>query len=77
MDERTKTVRKMLRHGSPVKARALLDEIGLPEREHMLVLMHDIQDKDLCFVADTMCICERQAKEIHKRALNKIADTIL
>ncbi|MBO5715593.1 MAG: hypothetical protein J6S23_04270 [Clostridia bacterium] len=77
MDERTKTVRHLLRHGSPVKARAILEQVGLPEREHLLVLMHDIQDKDLCFVADTIGICERQAKTIHKRALIKIADTIL
>ena len=76
MDERTKAVRNILRNGSPVKARAILDMVGLPEREHTLVLMHDIQNKDLLFVADTLGICERQAKLIHKKALNKIADTI-
>ena len=77
MDARNKAVRNILRHGSPVKARELLEMVGLPEREHRLILMHDIQDKDLNFVADTIGVCERQAKTIHQRALSKIADTIL
>lgn len=77
MDERNKAVRNILRNGSPVKARAILEQVGLPEMEHTLVLMHDIQNKDLNFVADTLCVCERQAKLIHKKALSKIADTIL
>ena len=77
MDERTKAVRHILRNGSPVKARAILEMVGLPDREYRLVLMHDIQDKDLCFVADTLGLCERQAKAVHHKALSKIADTIL
>ena len=76
MDARTKAVRNLLRNGSPAKARALLESIGLPEREHNLVLWHDIQDKNLGYVADMLGVCERQAKTIHKEALNKIFDSI-
>lgn len=76
MDAKTKAVRDMLRNGSPVKAKALLDSVGLPEREYKIILLHDIQDKDLNFVADTLGVCERQAKTIHREALNKIYDSL-
>lgn len=76
MDERNKKARHTLRTISPVKARALLMDIGLPADEEQLVLMHDIEGKDLRFVADTLGMCERKAKTLHRSALCKIVDTI-
>ena len=76
MDERTKVIRSVLRNGSPAKVKAFLLAVGLPSDEHTVVLMHDVEHKDLCFVADAIGVCERQAKKLHRSALLKILDTI-
>ena len=76
MDERTKVIRSVLRNGSPAKVKAFLLAVGLPDDEYTVVLMHDVEHKDLCFVADTIGVCERQAKKLHRSALLKILDTI-
>lgn len=76
MDEKTKMMRSILRNGSPAKARSFLLAVGLPDNEYAIVLMHDVEHKDLGFVADTIGVCERQAKKLHRSALLKIIDTI-
>lgn len=76
MDMRTKLMRYALRTGSPAKMKAFVLSVGLPENECAVVLMHDIEHKDLCFVADTIGVCERQAKALHRSALLKLIDTI-
>lgn len=76
MDKNTKEMRARLRNGSPAKAKALLLSVGLPDNEYAVVLMHDVEHKDLLFVADTIGVCERQAKKLHRSALLKIIDTI-
>lgn len=76
MDERTKVIRSVLRNGSPAKVKSFLATVELPDNEYTVVLMHDIEHKDICFVADTIGVCERQAKKLHRSALLKILDTI-
>ena len=76
MDRKNRIARKFLQEKSPVKMREFLEMVGLPEDEYAVVLMHDIQRKDLLFIADTMGFSERRVAELHRRALKKIVDTV-
>ena len=76
MDVKTKLMRYALRTGSPAKMKAFVLSAGLPEDECTVVLMHDIEQKDLLYVADAIGVCERTAKALHRSALLKLIDTI-
>lgn len=70
-------VRTMLRNISPVKAKKLLEQCGLPDDEYVIILEHDIKQKSLVAVGDFLGMSYPTAKRKHKKALNKIYDTIM
>lgn len=76
MDKKNRIARHFLREKSPAKMRELLDIVGLPEDEYTVVWMHDIQRKDLLYIADTIGLSERRVADLHRRALKKIVDTV-
>ena len=71
------SVRAMLRSISPVKAKKLLDSCELPEDEFIIILEHDIRQKNLQALADFLGMSYPTAKRKHKTALKKIYDTIM
>lgn len=77
MNNELQSVRAMLRNISPVKAKKLLDACELPEDEHIIILEHDIKQKNLQALSDFLGMSYPTAKRKHKAALKKIFDTIM
>ena len=57
MNVEIQSVRAMLRSISPVKAKKLLDGCELPEDEFIIILEHDIRQKNLQALADFLGMC--------------------
>lgn len=66
-----KELRAKLRMMPVTKAKALLAELELPEREFNCILWHDIQQLPMDIVADKLRVSVTTAKRIHSRSLTK------
>lgn len=76
MNEHNRAVRAMIRNMSPIKAKRILDEIGLPEREYQCILLHDIQQIPIDIVADRLHVSPKTATRIHRQSLKKVYDSV-
>lgn len=76
MDKKNRIARHYLQEKSPAKVKDLLEMVGLNDDEYSVIWMHDIQRKDLLYIADTIGLSERRVAELHRRALRKIVDTV-
>ncbi len=76
MDKKNRIARHYIRSKSPAKMREFLQAADLPDDEFNVVWLHDVQKKDLLFIADTIGLSERRVAELHRSALRKIVDMV-
>ena len=76
MDKKNRIARSFIRSKSPAKIKEFLAAVDLPDDEYQIVILHDVQKKDLLFVADMIGLSERRVAELHRSALKKIVDTV-
>ena len=76
MDKKNRIARHYIRTKSPTKMREFLASADLPDDEFNVVWLHDVQKKDLLYIADTIGLSERRVAELHRSALRKIVDMV-
>ena len=76
MDKKNRIARPYIRTKSPAKMREFLASADLPDDEFNVVWLHDVQKKDLLYIADTIGLSERRVAELHRSALRKIVDMV-
>ncbi len=55
---------------------ALLNECVLSDTDKEILRLHYIQEKDFCYIADTLGFSEVTIKQRHRKALKKLSSLI-
>lgn len=76
MDAKCAAVRYVLSHADPLTAIKIVKTFSLPSEEEESIILHDIKDQSLQWIADRLCTSTETVKRRRRSGYLKIVDAL-